>query len=258
MKIWYQSCTTVGKDTQWENYEQALRSHINRIIRKGNQVDIHGVKVSTTAIDRFHYFEFLNTNQVIENAMKSQKEGYDAFALGCFLDSGFLEIEETVEIPVTFSCQTSLHLASLLAKKIVILVPNRGLQLRVKEKIKFFGLVERVIDCKVAEFEVEKLQKAFKDPSIIWDELNRIIETDSEAEMIVPGDNILNMVLVENKIKSIRSIPLMDITGCLIKMTETMVDMKELGIVDRSKTVFTPLIPPGDLEKVRKAYQGIT
>jgi len=41
----------------------------------------------------------------------------------------------------------------------------------------------------------------------------------------------------------------MGITGCLIKMTETMADMKELRIVERNKAGFTSLIPQDDLEK---------
>jgi len=41
----------------------------------------------------------------------------------------------------------------------------------------------------------------------------------------------------------------MGITGCLIKMTETMVDMKEFRIVERNKAGVTSLIPQDDLEK---------
>lgn len=257
MKIWYQSCTTVGGDTQWKNYESALNVHLHRIVRPGGQIDIHGVRVSTPSIDRHHYFEYRNSFQVIENAIRAEREGYDVFALGCFLDSGALEVQEIVNIPVVFSCQNSLHLASLLSRKFLILVPNQGLQLRVKEKVRFFGLSERVTDCKVAEFEVPKLQKAFKDIDIIYKELEDKIDSASEAELIVPGDNILNMILVENKIKSIKGIPVMDITGCLVKMAEAMVDMKELQIVERSKSGFTKGIPKGDLETVRKLYQEV-
>lgn len=258
MRIWYQSTTTIGREGQWGSYEQALKKHINRIVRKDTQIDIHGVKWRTDLIDQYFYFESLIIRQLIENAIRAKEEGYDVFAVGCYMDSGFLEIPEVIDIPVAFSCQASLNMASLLARKFAILVPNRKLQIRVKEMVRFHGLQERVTDCKVIEFEVEKLQKAFKDVSLVWEELSQVVESGSEAEMIVIGDNILNMVLVENGIREIKGIPLMDITGCLVKVAEVLVDMEKLKIAERSKTGFTSLIPKKTLEEVRKAFQGIT
>jgi Asp/Glu/hydantoin racemase len=257
MRIWYQSTTTIGRENQWGSYQQALKNHINKIVRKDTQIDLHGVKWRTDLIDQHFYFESLIIRQMIENAIKAKEEGYDVFAVGCYMDSGLLEIPEVIDMPVAFSCQASLSMASLLARKFAILVPNRGLQIRVKERVKFYGLQERVTDCKVKEFEVEKLQRAFKDVGLVLQELNQLVESDSEAELIVIGDNILNMVLVENGIREIKGIPLMDITGCLVKVAEVLGDMDKLKIAQRSKTGFTSVIPKKTLEDVRKASQGI-
>lgn len=187
MRIWYQSCTTIGSEEKWAAYQRALQDHIKTVVREDTEVHIHGTKVYTPAIDRYFFLEYFNTHSIIENAIRAQKEEFDVFALGCFLDSGFFEIQEAVDIPVAFSCQAALHVASILARRFLVVVPNQGLQVRVLERARFFGLHNRITACKVRPFEHEKLQIAINDIDAIWTEVEELVEGDSEAELLVPG-----------------------------------------------------------------------
>ena len=187
MKIWYQSCTTIGSEKKWENYQNALKDHIKAVVRQDTEIHIQGTKVYTPAIDRYALLEYFNTHSIIENAIKAQEQGFDVFALGCFLDSGFFEIQDALDIPAIFSCQAALHLAGILARKFLVVVPNQGLKVRVKERARFFGLNKRIESCKVKPIEHEKLQIAINDIDVIRDELEQIVEEDCEAELLVPG-----------------------------------------------------------------------
>ncbi|MEW6266273.1 MAG: aspartate/glutamate racemase family protein [Thermodesulfobacteriota bacterium] len=255
MKIWYQSCTALGAQEKLAGYQWALLKHIDRVKRPDTEVHVHGTRFYTPAIDGHYYLEYFNTGHIMENALKAQDQGYDAFALGCFLDSGFAEIQEILDIPVAFSCQAALHVASLLARKFLVVVPNKGLQARVIGKAGSFGLRERLVDCRVKRFEHEKMLKAIDDAGVILKELDELVEDDSDAEMIVPGENILNIVLAENNVKTIKGLPVLDITGCLIKVAEMLADMKALGIAARRRAGYAPTLARETLLELGRAYQ---
>lgn len=111
MRIWWQSSIALNKDPVWNEYEQSLKSHVQKVARPDTIVDIHGVKVMTPGTDRCHCFEDLNTLQVVDNAIHAEREGYDAFVFGHGLDSGSLGIRQIVDIPVLFGAETPSLLA---------------------------------------------------------------------------------------------------------------------------------------------------
>jgi len=63
-----------------------------------------------------HYrlLEYHDTKEVIYNAMRAEREGYDAFLMGNISDAGVREARELVNIPVLGICETCLHLACLM------------------------------------------------------------------------------------------------------------------------------------------------
>ena len=187
MKIWYQTCSSIGSDAKWSRYERSLRAHIGSVVRNESEVHIQGSRFYTPAIDRYHYLEYWNARSIIENAVEAEKKGYDVFALGCFLDTGFREIQEIVDIPVAFSCQVALHMASMLVNKFMVLVPNNGLKERVVQKVTEFGFDRKLVSCTIKEFAHEKLQEAIEDVQPIWDELMEVTRGHADAELIVPG-----------------------------------------------------------------------
>jgi len=121
MRIWLQSASAIGKDPLWESYEKALIEHAQRVPRPGTTVDVHGVAKMSTGIDLSRYIEFLNTPQIIDNAIQAKRGGYDAFALTRMLAPGFFELREAVDIPVVFAFETSCHIACLLGPKFALL-----------------------------------------------------------------------------------------------------------------------------------------
>ena len=136
MRIWLQSVASLGRNPVWEPYEKVLIKHAQEVARPGTTVDVRGVEIMTAGIDSSHYFEYLNTSQVINNAILAEKEGYDAFALNCMLDPGFFELKEVVDIPIAFALESSCHIACLLAPKFALLAYNDILKRRVSESVK--------------------------------------------------------------------------------------------------------------------------
>lgn len=86
MRIWYQSYVDYENGaTYWD----ALRVHLDRVVDPGTTVDIRGI----TPHDNYAHpiVEWRCAREVICNAVRAEREGYDAFVIGHFQDAGLYE-----------------------------------------------------------------------------------------------------------------------------------------------------------------------
>jgi Asp/Glu/hydantoin racemase len=225
------------------------------VARQETQVDVYGVKFVDPILERSAYIRYLNEAQVINNAIRAEREGYNAFAAGCTLDPGLTEIKEVLDIPVAFLFESCLHFARILAGKFSLLAFNRPVLFHHEQKIKTYGLTEWYVPCDTLSLSVVDLPTGFKNPDPI---VNAVKQASRKAieqgtGMFISTCNILNMVMVNCGFREIDGVPILDTAGALLKITELMVDLKQIGI-SRSKKGFYNYLSKEELTRVRKSY----
>jgi len=255
MRIWWQSSVTLGIDPTWQPYQEALAKHVQGVARAGTEVEVHGVKVGDVLLERSNYVKYLNEGQIIDNAITAEREGYDAFCVGCTLDTGLLRVKEVVDIPVAFLSECCFHLACILGGKFSLLAYNKNVLLDLTEKIKQYGLEQQFVPCDRFNLSITDLPKGFSNPAPIVDAVKQasLRAIEQGAGILIPSCNILNMVLVNCGCRQIDGVSILDTAGALVKMTELMVDLKQIGI-SRSKAGFYTSLSKQELERVRKVY----
>ena len=95
IRIAYQSYTN---EKQAGSYWKHLKKHINEIVDNGTVVDILGISPPDSYAHSLS--EFRCAREMISNAISSDRDGYDGFAIGHFQDAGLYEARASVEIPV--------------------------------------------------------------------------------------------------------------------------------------------------------------
>ena len=95
MRIWYQSFVD---EENGADYWRHLRAHIAEVVDAGTEVEVHGI----TPFDSYAHaiVEYRCGREVICNAVRAEREGYDAFVVGHFQDAGLYEARGVVDIPV--------------------------------------------------------------------------------------------------------------------------------------------------------------
>lgn len=255
MRIWWQSSLSLGADPIWTPYQESLIKHVQKVARAGTEVDVHGVKFAEPLLERSNYVRYLNEAQVIDNAITAEREGYDAFCVGCTLDPGISEIREVVDIPVAFLSESCLHLACILGGKFSLLAFNKDVLLYLTQKIKQYGLEEQFVPCPPFDMSVVDLPGGFSNPAPFVDAVKQTGQKAIEqgAGILISACNVLNMVLVNCGCRQIDGVPILDTAGALMKMTELMVDLKQIGVSRSKAGLYTPLSKE-DLARVRKSY----
>lgn len=255
MRIFYQSGTSLGKNSMWSEYEEMLRNHLNSIARSGTKVEIHGVETCTPNVDIYMYEELLHDRQIVDNLIRAEKEGYDAFSVGCALDPAFYALRQVANIPVSFMAESSMLLASLLAPNFTLLSYRKVQLLRVIELVKRYGLQDRFIECDSFQISLEELQNGFKRPDVVLKPAQKVAKEAAQKGvcMLVNTCGCLNMIFAKHHIREIEGIPLLESGGALIKMTEMLVDLKNMGM-EGSRSGLYSRMPREHIESMRRLY----
>src|SRR5689334_16879645 len=117
MRIWHQSFTVLEDVPA---YTEAMRTHIDSVKQPGTSVVLHGQRQGTYPADypgddlAYGYLYWLHGNQWIANAIISQREGYDAYAVCSMPDPMIQEIRTLVDFPVIGYGETTAQIACLL------------------------------------------------------------------------------------------------------------------------------------------------
>lgn len=255
MKLWLQSCGDLGVNPMWNEYEASLKRHFRKVARPDTEVSLHGTNVFSGRTRLYQYDVFLQTAQLIEKAVQAERAGYDAFVQTGMQDYGFLEIREAVSIPVVFPVENALHVASLVAPKIAFLSYTGILQARLNEKARAYGFQDRVTAGGSVELTSQDLANAFKNPGPVIDLLNAEAKKIARqgANILITAGNPITMLLIDNGIKELGGIPVLDSQGTLIKMAELMVDLQHMGITRDKMGAYAPQ-PKDLLAATRKLY----
>lgn len=256
MKIWVQSPATLGRDPLWEPLERCEKKHIQEVIRPSTTADLYGVEIMAPQGSSNHYFEYLHTSQIIKNAIRAESEGYDAFVLLCMLDQGFYEIREVVDIPVVFIGETCFHIASLLAPKFALLADNESMLLRITERVKRYGLGQRLVPSGYFVSTLSDLQRGISDAEPILEKARQVARAAREqgANMLICTCSVLSMILVVNGIYELEGVPVIDEVGTAVKVGELLVDLKAISVERSRLGLFAP-VDKSQLSDVQRLYK---
>src|SRR5262249_35082558 len=143
---------------------QALAAILGRAAAPGTTVAVHGLGPGKAIADQYRYLEFRDTGEILDNGLKAEREGYDAFLLGNIFEPGLHALREVLNIPVLGLWGASVPLACLMGASFSVVNVNPKFARRVGENIASYGLSGRLVS--IDEIAVERagqFDRAFED-----------------------------------------------------------------------------------------------
>lgn len=234
IRIWHQSMTTLD---ELPGYAAMLSAHARRVCMADTVVDLHGLREGTHApgvapIESAAYalLHDLNALQIVENVLRAQAEGYDAVAMSCFGDPKLDICRSLVDIPVLSAFETSLLVASTVARSFGFLVPMESAVRNTKKRIAHYQYGHRlaaVLPCDPVMTEPE-LAAGFDGDARVIDALvaqaKKLVAAG--ADIVIPAEGVLNAVLVQNGITGIDGAPVLDAWGATVAMAEMLARLR--------------------------------
>jgi Asp/Glu/hydantoin racemase len=246
MKIWYQSYVDAEHG---QSYWDFLGKHLQQIVDDGTEVDIKGI----TPHDSYAHpiVEFRCAREVICNAVRAEREGYDAFVVGHFQDAGLYEARSVVDIPVVGLGESSMLYACQLGQRIGIVTINPRYISWFHQQINKYGLGERVTGVHAMTFQPGQILSAFGDDNKL-NEVSQLFEqqaiplVDDNVDVLIPGGGIPMLLFSQIQQHAVNGAPVINGIPIVVKMAELAVKLKRTTGLSVSR-VSDFMKPPEDV-----------
>lgn len=258
IRIWHQSFTVLS---DLGAYDAALQKHFARVARPDTQIVMHGMRPGTYRSNypgddvRHAGLQHLHSVQFVAAAMAAQKQGFDAYAISSLPDPALREIRSMFSIPVVGYGESAMLTACLLGRKFGVMVFISELTDLIMENARRYGLSERLAEVSDVGFRFTDVLPAFGNPQPL---IERFIESARRqirngADVIIPGEAPLCVLLASNGVSSVDGVPVLDSLSCWIKHAEMLVDLKrQSGITACRRGYFCE--PPA-LERIEEVMR---
>jgi allantoin racemase len=260
LRIWHQSFTVLS---DLPAYEAALAAHFRRVARPGTEVVMHGMQPGTYATEypgidiRHHVLQHLHAGQFIAAALRAEREGFDAFAIMSIPDVGLQEARQVVDIPVVGYGESAMLTACTLGARFGVVTFIEDLPELIAANVARYGLAARCAASRPAGFGFHDVLAGFARPGPLIERFEaaaRALIRDG-ADVVIPGEAPLNVLLAVNGVNRVDDCPVLDSIGATIKMAESLVDLRRTsGVRASRKGYFRSRPAPERVEELMRFY----
>jgi allantoin racemase len=257
MRIWYQSYVD---EPNGRIYWKRLRRHLAAIVDPGTTVDVKGI----TPHDSYAHpiVEFRCAREVICNAVKAERGGYDAFIIGHFQDAGLYEARSVVDIPVVSLGEASMLYACQLGQRSGIVTINPRYISWFRHQIGKYGLEKRVAGVHAMTFEPGQILKAYESEKIAI-EVEELFAAQAKplvaagCDVLIPGGGIPMLLFSTIKAHTVDGAPVINGIPIVVKMAELAVKVRKLTGLGVSRVSDYIKAPPEIIEEFLTNPKGL-
>jgi len=233
MKIWYQSSSAYRHEPVWDEYGKTLEEQCRRIVRPDTEVYVTGIPVMVRDIENWKVLQYYQNSQMITNMLRAQKEGYDAFVLGCTLDPALGEGRSILDIPIVGISETAYHLAMQLGRMFAIVTSSTAFGEVYGEQIDRYGVRSRYLPGPyIMHASEEEIAIALKNPHPMVEKFKVAAEraVADGASVIVPSPAFLATLAHRAGLTHFKDALVLDTVSVAVKTAESLADLRKIGI----------------------------
>ena len=259
MRILYQTLG-MSRTSKSGAYGQILERIIRAAAAPGSAIDIVGLSPHRAVADQYRYLEFLDTSEVIDNGLRAEKDGYDAFLIGNIFQPGLHQLRELLNIPVLGLNEASVSMACLMGPTYSIINVNPKFNRPILEAIRLQGLEGRMVSVEMMTVERPGIfDVALKTLDVRQQILDQFVAVSRQAlakgaEVLIPAGGSLMGLLIDSGVAEVDGAPVLNGIAALVKTGEMAAEMRRITGTFTSKRL-TYAAPTGQLlADVRAAY----
>ena len=244
IKLWYQSYVD---DALARPYLAALREHLDGVNDRNTTISVHEL----TPPDSFAHplVEFRCAQMAVKNAIRAEREGYDAVLLGHLQDSGLWEARAAVDIPVLGLGEVSMLHACMQGVKAGIVTINSRFIPGFHQQIQKYGLEKRIPVVRAVDHQPGDFMRAFESSDAqraVVDQFcaQALKVVEEGVDLLIPGGGIPMLLLAKALVFEVAGAPVLNGLPILIKMAEMQVFMRRRFGLTTSRLGEFKLPPP--------------
>jgi Asp/Glu/hydantoin racemase len=217
-------------------YKASLERHAMELLEPGQTVEVHGLpkgayrgRSPTAALSNaFAHHRILDP--VLDNAVRAERQGFDAFVVGSYSEPFLRELRSAVDMPIVSVTEATFLVACSIGRLAAPISNDPAIARLVRHSISAHGLDERIQSPRSIKPPLNELQmaEAFSNPSRLIQSFTDTARAaiDEDADVIIPAEGVLSEFLHTNKLTQIDSVPVMDSFGVTWAYAVMMADLR--------------------------------
>ena len=218
LRFWHQSMTELDGLAAYRDF---LIEHARTVLGDEATLQVEGIRsgsyhgrTPTAALENaFVYHRVLD--QVIDNAIRAQRDGFDAFVIGSFSEPYLREIRSAVNIPVVSILESSMLVACSLGRKVAPIANAPSIAQMVQSAIDMHGLAQRMLPAVSLDppMHEPEMARAFAQPAALMKAFDQAAQRAiaQGADVIIPAEGVLSTVISASRLRAIGGAPVIDV-----------------------------------------------
>lgn len=233
MKIWYQSASSYGFEPVWDEYGKTLESQCRKVLHPETEVRVAGIPVMVRDVENWRSLQYYQNVQVMENMQRAQREGYDAFVIGCTLDVALAEGKAMLDIPVVGISETAYRMAMTMGRLFAVVTSSTAFAEVYGEQVERYGVAGRYLRGPyIVPASEEELATALTRPQPVMEKFTAAASRAiaDGASVIVPGPAFFATLANRAGITQIEGALVLDTVSLAVKTAEMLATLRQVGI----------------------------
>lgn len=204
-------------------FDKPMRDYLEQYRDPDSTIHVTSLPKGPQHLEYYSY-DAIVVPQILREIRKAEKEQYDACIIGCFYDPGLREAREVSNIIVTAPLESSTTLALSLGEKFAIIVGRKKWIPLMMNRVKEYGLQDRLTSFKDIGLGVYDLHKDEEETKRrLYEKIEESIREG--AEVIILGCTVFFgfYKVVQEKYK----IPVIDPIIASLKHAELLIQLKK-------------------------------
>lgn len=262
MRFWYQSFTELGR---LPGYARAIEAHVRRVAAPGTEIVLNGMDPGTYQTEypgtdiRHLAIQHLHTLQILDHAVRAEREGYDAFLLSTMPDPGLQAARSLVDIPVVGYGFAAMHTACYLGERFGVVCFIRELMPLYAANARTYGLERMAGPVRHLGLSFHDVVKGYEDPAPVvaaFQEAVRALAAEG-VDVVIPGEAPLALLMQIAGIHRVDEVPVIDTLATAVKMAEMLVTLRRSsGMSVTRRGYFFDRPPAGRIDELVRFYRG--
>ena len=173
-----------------DRFDELVQSTLTPYLRDGTEVEIRHLTGCPRNID-YYVPKHLVEVEVLRAVAAADREGFDAFVIGCCYDPALTQARELTDMPVVGPLEASVLLARLFGHRFSVVTDHRKAVPELEDRVRIYGVEPNCRSVRAIDWYVENM---VEDPdSVARDAYRRCAATMEEdgSEAVVLGCTII-------------------------------------------------------------------
>ena len=122
-----------------DSYDELIDSTLRPALQDSTEIEIRHLSNSPANID-YYAPKHLAETEIMTAAIEAERDGFDAFVIGCCYDPALTQCRELVNIPVIGPLEASVSLARLFGHSFAVVTDHRKAVPELRDRVRLYGL----------------------------------------------------------------------------------------------------------------------